>query len=70
MRLGELKGSVRTRWPSPAALIFLGFGSVSGVGCWLFPASEESHGRDEDGEGTGGELGGGERDETADLRRP
>ena len=45
--------SVRTGWPPPITLILLGLGGVRRVDRWLFPASEESHGRGENRERTG-----------------
>jgi len=63
--------SIRTGWPPPTALIFLGLGGVSRVGCRLFPAPEESHGGGGDGEKTGGGRGVDkrERDETTEISR-
>lgn len=47
-------GVGRTGWPPPALFIFLSLGGISRVGSWLVSASEESHGRNEGGERTGG----------------
>ena len=66
MRLRELGVSIRTGWPPPTALIFLGLGGVSRVGCRLFPAPEESHGGGGDGEKTGG---GGELTRGNEMKR-